>query len=110
MQTRLLPLHGDLASVARLKVYARWDATIDNTGGGGAKNLGANNAAIDPATTALVSSDTNAPSGPFAAQVTGALAQLRPDPSPAARLAARAVAVRDRADAGDVLAVSNTSG
>ena len=65
MQTRLLPLAG--GSVAGLKVYARWDATIDNTGGGGAKNQGANDAMIDPATTALVASDTQAPAGPFAA-------------------------------------------
>ena len=50
MQTRLLPLAG--GSVAGLKVY---------TGGGGAKNQGANDATIDPATTALVASDTQAP-------------------------------------------------
>jgi len=78
MRTRLLPLHGDQASVAGLKVYARWDATIDNTGGGGATNAGANTATINPATTALVSSDTKAPTGPFAAQVTGALLANRP--------------------------------
>jgi glucan 1,4-alpha-glucosidase len=78
MRTRLLPRHGAAASVAGLKVYARWDATIDNTGGGGAKNTGANDATIDPATTALVSSDTQAPSGPFAAQVTGAVLASRP--------------------------------
>jgi glucan 1,4-alpha-glucosidase len=78
MRTRLLPLRGDAASVAGLKVYARWDATIDNTGGGGAKNTGANDATIDPATTALVSSDTQAPSGPFAARVTGAVLASRP--------------------------------
>jgi glucoamylase len=78
MRTRLLPLPGDAASVAGLKVYARWDATIDNTGGGGAKNTGANDAAIDPATTALVSSDTKAPSGPFAARVTGAVLATTP--------------------------------
>ena len=76
MQTRLLPLAG--GSVAGLKVYARWDATIDNTGGGGAKNQGANDATIDPATTALVASDTQAPTGPFAAQVTGAVLASRP--------------------------------
>jgi glucoamylase len=76
MRTRLLPLAG--ASVTGLKVYARWDATIDNTGGGGAKNQGANDARIDPATTALVASDTQAPSGPFAAQVTGAVLASRP--------------------------------
>jgi hypothetical protein len=76
MRTRLLPLAG--ASVTGLKVYARWDATIDNTGGGGAKNQGANDARIDPATTALVASDTQAPSGPFAAHVTGAVLASRP--------------------------------
>src|SRR5690349_300344 len=78
MQTRLLPLPGGTASVAGLKVYVRWDATIDNTGGGGTKNQGANDAAVDPATTALVSSDTHAPSGPFAARVTGAVLASRP--------------------------------
>ena len=78
MRTRLLPLSGDVAAVAGLKVYARWDATIDNTGGGGAKNDGANDATIDPATTALVSSDMHAPSGPFAATVTGAVLASRP--------------------------------
>ena len=76
MRTRLLPLAG--ASASGLKVYARWDATIDNTGGGGAKNQGANDARIDPATTALVASDTQVPSGPFAAQVTGAVLASRP--------------------------------
>jgi glucoamylase len=78
MQTRLLPMPGGRASVAGLKVYARWDATIDNSGGGGATNAGANTATIDPATTALVSSDTTTPTGPFAAQVSGALLASRP--------------------------------
>src|SRR5581483_73096 len=76
MRTRLLPLPG--RSVAGLKVYARWDATIDNTGGGGPSNAGANTATTDPATTALVAADTQAPSGPFAARVTGALLADRP--------------------------------
>jgi glucoamylase len=76
MRTRLLPLAG--GSVAGLKVYARWDATIDNTGGGGPKNEGANDATIDPATTALVASDTQVPAGPFAAQVAGAVLASRP--------------------------------
>ena len=53
--------------MAGLKVYARWDATIDNTGGGGAKNEGANDATIDPATTALVASDTQAAGAAVAA-------------------------------------------
>jgi len=78
MRTRLLPLPGDAGSVAGLKVYARWDAAIDNTGGGGARNTGANDATIDRATTALVSLDTKAPSGPFAVRVTGAMLASRP--------------------------------
>ncbi len=65
-------------SIRGLKVYVRYDATIDNTGGGGATNGGANNATVDPATTALVSSDTNTPTGPFSAQVVGALVADRP--------------------------------
>ena len=81
MRTRLLPLHGNWASLAGLKVYARWDATIDNTGGGGSSNAGANNATIAPPTTALISSDTHAPAGPFAARVTGALVASKPFPA-----------------------------
>jgi glucoamylase len=81
VRTRLLPVHAERASVARLKVYVRWDATIDNTGGGGSTNKGANSARIDPATTALISSDSRAPSGPFAARVTGALLASRPFPA-----------------------------
>ena len=60
----------------RLKVYVRYDATIDNTGGGGKTNALPNNAAIERG--ALVSSDTTAPTGPFAATVVGALAANRP--------------------------------
>jgi glucoamylase len=78
MQTRLRPLHGNWASVAGLKVYARWDATIDNTGGGGSSNAGANNATIARPTTALISADTHARTGPFAARVTGALVASKP--------------------------------
>ena len=63
MHTRLVPLAGHRSSVSGLKVYVRYDATIDNTGGGGQTNAGANNATVDPATTALVSSDTKAPAG-----------------------------------------------
>ena len=88
MRTRLLPLKGNWASVAGLKVYARWDATIDNTGGGGSSNAGANNATIDPATTALISSDTHAPTGPFAARVTGALVASKPFPAESSALTA----------------------
>ena len=78
VRTALEPLRGAAASIKKLKVYVRYDATIDNTGGGGATNGGPNNATVDPATTALISSDTNAPSGPFAAQVVGALVADHP--------------------------------
>ena len=73
IHTALVPLRRDARSVRTFKVYVRYDATIDNTGGGGTANGGPNNATIDPATTALVSSDATAPTGPFSAQVVGAL-------------------------------------
>ena len=60
-------------SFRNLRVYVRYDATVDNTGGGGKQNGGANNATIDPATTALVASDTSAPKGPFSTPIVGAL-------------------------------------
>jgi len=78
IHTTLVPMGGDARSVQNLKVYVRYDATIDNTGGGGAANGGPNDATIDPATTALVSSDTTAPTGPFSAQVVGALLANHP--------------------------------
>jgi glucan 1,4-alpha-glucosidase len=78
LHTRLVPMGGDARAIRDLKVYVRYDATIDNTGGGGKKNGGANNALVDPATTALVSSDTMAPKGPFSARVVGALVANRP--------------------------------
>ena len=78
IHTTLVPMGGDARSVRNLKVYVRYDATIDNTGGGGAANGGPNNATVDPATTALVSSDTTAPTGPFSAQVVGALLANHP--------------------------------
>jgi glucoamylase len=79
VRTDLEPLPGAGArSIRDLKVYVRYDATIDNSGGGGATNGGANNANVDPATSALVSSDTDAPTGPFSAQVVGALVGERP--------------------------------
>jgi len=78
IHTTLVPMGGDARSVQNLNVYVRYDATIDNTGGGGAANGGPNNATIDPATTALVSSDTTAPTGPFSAQVVGALLANHP--------------------------------
>jgi glucoamylase len=78
VHTTLQPLNGDANAVSKLKVYVRYDATIDNSGGGGTTNGGANNATVDPSTTALVSSDTTAPTGPFAAQVVGALVADHP--------------------------------
>ena len=77
IHTTLVPI-GDARSVRNLKVYVRYDATVDNTGGGGKANGGPNNATIDPATTALVSSDTNAPKGAFSAPVVGALLANHP--------------------------------
>jgi glucoamylase len=74
MHTTLEPLPGTAsASLRSLKVYVRYDAQIDNTGGGGPTNALPNNAVIDPATGALVASDTTTPTGPWAAQVVGAL-------------------------------------
>ncbi len=74
MHTSLEPLAGaPSTAIDHLKVYVRYDAQIDNTGGGGTTNSLPNNAVIDPATGALVSSDTTTPSGPWAAQVVGAL-------------------------------------
>jgi glucan 1,4-alpha-glucosidase len=78
IHTTLVPMGRDARSVHNLKVYVRYDATIDNTGGGGKANGGPNNATIDPATTALVSSDTTAPKGPFSARVVGALVANHP--------------------------------
>lgn len=42
-----------------LKLFVRYDATVNGNGGGGPANGGADDATVDPATTALVSSDTN---------------------------------------------------
>ena len=78
VRTTLEPLSGASRRLDHLKVYVRYDATIDNTGGGGAVNGGPNDATVDPATTALVSSDTHPATGPFSAQVVGALVANRP--------------------------------
>ncbi len=75
----------------RLKVYVRYDATIDNTGGGGPSNALPNNAAIQDG--ALVSSDTTEPTGPFAADVAGALTADRPFAAPRAVSSARRATV-----------------
>ena len=48
-----------LVGPASLKVFVRYDATVNGNGGGGPANGGADDATVDPATTALVSSDTN---------------------------------------------------
>jgi glucan 1,4-alpha-glucosidase len=77
VHTRLVPIGGNARAIRDLKVYVRYDATIDNTGGGGKKNGGPNDAVVDPATTALVSSDAEAPKGPFSARVVGALVANR---------------------------------
>jgi glucoamylase len=77
IHTQLQPLGATpQAALSRLAVYVRYDATIDNTGGGGKTNALPNNAVIERG--ALVSSDTTEPTGPFAAQVVGALAANRP--------------------------------
>jgi glucan 1,4-alpha-glucosidase len=77
VRTVLQPLAAHARAASHFKVYVRYDATIDNSGGGGQTNGGANNATVDPSTTALVSSDTTAPTGPFAAKVVGALVANR---------------------------------
>jgi glucoamylase len=77
IHTSLEPLGATTqATLSHLAVYVRYDATIDNTGGGGKTNALPNNAVIERG--ALVSSDTNEPTGPFAADVVGALAANRP--------------------------------
>jgi glucoamylase len=65
-----------------LKVYVRYDATINGNGGGGSSNGGADDAVVDAATTALVSSDpdteTNAANRDYAGPLFGALRADRP--------------------------------
>ena len=80
MRSRLVPLPGHLSDFSDLKVYVRYNPHIDNTGGGGSANEGANNAEVDPATTALVATDTKPATGPgpFAATIYGALAGSKP--------------------------------
>ena len=76
IHTTLEPYGVAASALDRLKIYVRYDATIDNTGGGGPSNALPNNAAIQDG--ALVSSDTTEPTGPFAADVAGALTADRP--------------------------------
>ena len=80
MRSKLVPLPGHRSGFGNLKVYVRYNPHIDNTGGGGTSNGGANNATVDPATTALVATDTTPATGPgpFAATVYGALAASKP--------------------------------
>jgi glucoamylase len=80
MRSRLVPLHGNGRAFQALKVYVRVNPRIDNTGGGGPGNGGANNAFTDGAAGALVATDTHRASGPgpFAATVYGALVANRP--------------------------------
>ena len=80
MHSRLVPLPEHRSGFGDLKVYVRYNPHIDNTGGGGSSNGGANNAEVDPATTALVATDTKPATGPgpFAATVYGALAASKP--------------------------------
>lgn len=71
-----------LVGPASLKVYVRYDATVNGNGGGGPANGGADDATVDPATTALVSSDTttvsNAANRDYAVPLYGALRADRP--------------------------------
>src|SRR5271170_1821998 len=80
MRSRLVPLPGHRSGFGDLKVYVRYNPHIDNTGGGGSSNAGANNAEVDKTTTALVATDTEPATGPgpFAATVYGALAANKP--------------------------------
>ncbi|WP_328452590.1 glucodextranase DOMON-like domain-containing protein [Amycolatopsis sp. NBC_00438] len=56
IRTRLEPLRD---SGRDLKVYVRFDASINGNGGGGPANGGGDTATVDAATSALVSADTN---------------------------------------------------
>lgn len=76
MQTRFEPAPG----APPLQLYVRYDATIGGNGGGGdpaTQNGGADDAGVDPASTALVSGDavtkTNAVNRDYAAPLAGAL-------------------------------------
>ncbi|WP_211357057.1 glucodextranase DOMON-like domain-containing protein [Nocardioides rubriscoriae] len=60
VSTRLEPARDRRAkATGDLKVYVRYDATVNGNGGGGSSNGGGDDAVVDPATTALVSSDTD---------------------------------------------------
>ncbi|WP_133851030.1 glucodextranase DOMON-like domain-containing protein [Labedaea rhizosphaerae] len=74
MRTRLDPLHGNGKD---LKLYVRYDASVNGNGGGGPVNGGGDTASVDPASTALVSTDTNtvtsAPNRDYAVPLSAAL-------------------------------------
>jgi glucan 1,4-alpha-glucosidase len=81
ISTRLLQASGP-GVPAGLQVYVRYDASINGNGGGGPANGGADDAVVDQATTALVSSDlntvTNAANRDYAVPLYGALRANRP--------------------------------
>ncbi|WP_284742630.1 glucodextranase DOMON-like domain-containing protein [Amycolatopsis sp. RTGN1] len=74
IRTRLDPLRG---SGRDLKVYVRFDASINGNGGGGPANGGGDTATVDAATSALVSADPNtvssAPARDYATPLAAAL-------------------------------------
>src|SRR6266516_3150540 len=81
ISTRLLQASGP-GVPAGLQVYVRYDASINGNGGRGPANGGADDAVVDQATTALVSSDlntvTNAANRDYAVPLYGALRATRP--------------------------------
>ena len=81
-QRNAVVMHTRLRGPASLKVFVRYDATVNGNGGGGPANGGADDATVDPATTALVSSDintvTNAVNRDYGVPLYGALRGDRP--------------------------------
>jgi len=79
--TRLEQSNGS-GTPSGLQVYVRYDASTNGNGGGGPANGGADDATVDQATTALVSSDTNtvtnAANRDYAVPLYGALRADRP--------------------------------
>jgi glucoamylase len=79
-RVRLVPAPG----TGPLQLYVRLDASVNGNGGGGGANGGADSAVVDPATTALVSSDpnteTNATNRTYAVPTAMALRADRPFP------------------------------
>jgi glucoamylase len=79
MSTRLERLPG---APATLRIFVRYDATVNGNGGGGPENGGADTATVDPATGALISYDTttetNAVNRDYAVPLFAALRADRP--------------------------------